>query len=100
MQYAKSTNPSVQHTCTASFFWFNYLFVLTVSVILVDFLVWVDLDGGSQRDGRQTSLQLGADHQVVVFIDSFKLLFDAQTLVTGLEDHLGLPGKHAACMDV
>lgn len=76
------------------------LAVLTVSVVLVDLLVWVDLDGGSQLDGGQTSLQLGAHHQVLVFIDSFKLLLDAQTLVTGLEDHLGLPGKHAACMDV
>lgn len=67
---------------------------------MVDLFVWVDLDGGSQRDGWQSSLQLGAHHQVVVFVDSFKLLLDDETLVTRMEDHLSLPDKHTACMDV
>lgn len=71
--------------------------MLTVSVIVVDLLVWADLDGGSQWDGWHTSLQLGAHHQVVMFIDSFKLLFDAESLATRVEDHFSLPEKHAAC---
>lgn len=79
---------------------FHYLRVLTVSVVLVDLLVRADLDRGSRQDGGQTSLQLGAHHQVVVLVDSFKLLLDAQTLVTGLEDDFSLPGKLAACRKI
>lgn len=71
--------------------------VLTASVVVVDLFVWVDLDGGSQWDGWHMPLQLGAHHQVVMFIDSFKLLFYAESLATRVEDHLGLPEKHTAC---
>lgn len=74
--------------------------ILTVLVVLVDLFVWVDLDGGSYRDGGNTSLQLCAHHQVVVLINPLKLLLDAQPLVTRLEDDLGLPGEHTAYTDV
>ena len=80
------------------FFWL--LMILTVSVVLVDLLVGADLDGGPQREVGQTPLQLGAHHQVVMLVDPFELLPDVQTLVPGVEDHLGLPGKHTSCMDM
>lgn len=67
---------------------------------MVDLFVGVDLDGGAQRDGWQTSLQLGAYHQVVVFVDSFKVLLDDETFVTWMEDDLSLSGKHTACTEV
>lgn len=66
---------------------------------MVDLLVWADLDGGVQGNVRQTSLQLGAHHQVVVLVDSFEPLLDAETLITGVEYHLSLPSKHAPCKD-
>lgn len=69
--------------------------MLTVPVIVVDLFVWIDLHRGSQWDGGHTALQLSAHHQVVVFIDSSKLLFDAELLATRVEDHLSLPDKHA-----
>lgn len=72
---------------------------LTVPVVLVDLFVRVDLDRGSGLDGRNLSLQLGAHHQVVVLVDAFELLLDGQTLVSRLENHLSLPGKHAACKE-
>lgn len=69
--------------------------VLTVSVIMVDLFVWIDLNSRSQWDGWHTPLQLSAHNQVVMFIDSFKLLFDAESFATRIEDHLSLPEKHA-----
>ncbi|XP_034722409.1 uncharacterized protein LOC117941512 [Etheostoma cragini] len=60
-----------------------------------DLLVGADLDRGAQGDGGDPALQLGAHHHVVVFVDPFELLPDAQALVAGLEDDLGLPRKHA-----
>lgn len=35
-----------------------------------------------------------------MFIDAFKVLLDAQTLVARLEDHVGLSGKHPAYRNV
>lgn len=76
------------------------MLLLTVSAVLVDLFVGADLDRRSKLDGRQAALQLSAHHQVVMFIDSLKLLFDAQTFVSRLEDHLGLPEKPSTCKDV
>lgn len=69
--------------------------VLTVPVVVVDLFVWIDLNSGSQWDGWHAPLQLSAHHQVVVFINSFELLFDAESLAPRIEDHLSLPEKHA-----
>lgn len=73
---------------------------LTVSVVVVDLPVRVDLDRRFWRHVRQMPLQLGDHRQVLVFVDSAEPLRDAETFVTRVEDHLSLAGKHTTCTDL
>lgn len=70
---------------------------LTVWVVVVDLVIRMDQDGGSWWNGRQPAFQLGVHHQVIVFIDTFKLLCDAETFMTWMKDDLSLTGELATC---
>lgn len=91
-------NENENHSTTATLLLHTLLVcLLTVAVVLVDLLVRADVDGGSQWDCGQVSLHLSVYYQVFVFVNSYELLPDVQTLIPWIKNHLSLSGKHSTC---
>lgn len=67
---------------------------LTVVAVLVDLRVRANLHRSVTWHLWDPSVQVSAHFKVVMLIDAFELLRDAQLLITRLKGHLGLPREH------